>query len=202
MKTPTKVIYILMCCTRAKRLTSIMPHFPTGLIHNRLRSSLQNADHLHKLTASRFCYTYVDVRMYVRLVGFYKAKCVKHLIIRILIGKHQSAALGPRHRLQLYTRWLKTDRWTDTHTRASANVASNKLRRASNVAKQHDSKRSLSNEQRGTSNENGCDMAWYGDGNQRGLLLMRCQPEWRLWATTTTYRGPGVAAWQRDGGAA
>lgn len=86
--------------------------------------------------------------MYVRLVGFYKAKCVKHLIIRILIGKHQSAALGPRHRLQLYTRWLKTDRWTDTHTRASANVASNKLRRASNVAKQHDSKRSLSNEQR------------------------------------------------------
>lgn len=136
--------------------------------------------------------------MSVRLVGFYKAKCVKHLIIRILIGKHQSAALGPRHRLQLYKLWLETDRrtdrqmdgWRDRHTRASANVASNKLRRASNVAGQHDSNSAA------LATATRIWMRW----EPRGLLLMRRQPEWRLSANDddnvqrTSWRRGGVAA--------
>lgn len=157
MKPPlTRVIYTLMCCTRVKRASrQLCRTFPQASststrpdclwLRLRLRLRLRTAHCRTQIIYTNWPPAGFAVRTYVRyvrLVGFYKAKCVKHLIIRILIGKHQSAALGPRHWLQTLQLWLAgrgQKRQTHTHTRASANVASNKLRRASNVAKQHDS---------------------------------------------------------------
>lgn len=155
MKPPsTGVIYTLMCCTRVKRASrQLCRTFPQAsststrpdCLWLRLRLRLRTAHCRTQIIYTNWPPAGFAVRTYVRyvrLVGFYKAKCVKHLIIRILIGKHQSAALGPRHWLQTLQLWLAgrgQKRQTHTHTRANANVASNKLRRASNVAKQHDS---------------------------------------------------------------